>query len=316
MAKIVVKSVTKDMLAKVAVDRLNEYGYLVNLPDVVKGELKDVEEYPGPRVLIGFFNDRWGAVAGKLREVAGRLSEGVFSETSSAFILRFDYGDVKIVVEWLKNSTQPIVSITPRGISGDVYVENILGVDADVFKAALIPRPRIASPLLLRDAALALTLMPGRHPLVIDKVYLLKSKISILMNIGRGSLVDITGIKSDDVKLRLYMLGVLLRPSTNVNAYLAVAGKGVKVTHVSFTLFLTNRESWLLEKLKDIGINTGAIRRRGKSMLVDIPFKSAKSLLNYIIPYIPDRVVEVLDAFKPRQWVALRQVAGALGIEV
>ena len=319
MTKTVVKSVTKDMLAKVAADRLNEYSYLFDLPSIVKGELKDVEEYPGSRVLIGFFNDRWGAVASKLREAAGKLSEGVFSETSSAFILRFDYGDVKIDVEWLKNSTQPIVSITPRGISGDVYVENILGVDAEAInalKAALTPHPRTGASLLLRDAALALTLMPGRHPLVIDKVYLLKSKVSILMNIGRGSRVDISGIKSDNALLRLYMLGILLRPSTRVNAYLTTSRRGVRAIHTSLTLYLTDRESWLLEKLKDIGANTGAIRRRGKSMLVDVPFKSAESLLAYILPYIPGKVVEVLDAFKPRQWETLRQVADTLGIEV
>ena len=303
---------------KIAIDRLRKYNYLSDLPSLVSEELSGATAHAGSRALLEFVKakqDKWRGVVSDVEAVVKSLENGsadvAVSNSKSAVMAVVRRGNMRLDIEQMKYGSSVLVIINPYGINGYVDVEDELGIDTTPLKASIFADPDLV--LQPRDAALALTLTPGRHPININKVTLSESGASVFINVRREEPVSAT--PSNDT-LPLYLIGVLLRNKTRINASLATTSRGLSIVHLSFSLYVSMDEAaWLPNALKSAGIGVGSTwGGKGDFIYMDIPRKYARNFLNYIITGLPKSVINALNDFNPRNWLVMKQAAEALGL--
>ena len=305
----------KDVV-KIAIERLRKYNYLSDLLGIINEELSGATAHAGSRALLEFVKarqDKWRGVVNDIEAVVKSLEDGsadvTISNSKSAVMAVVRRGGMRLDIEQMKYGSSVLVIINPYGINGYVDVEDELGIDTTPLKASIFADPDLV--LQPRDAALALTLTPGRHPININKVTLSESGVSVFINVRREEPVSTT--PSND-SLPLYLIGVLLRGRTRVNASFATTSKGLRLVHLSFSLYVTMDEAtWLPNALRSAGIGVGSTwGGKGDFTYMDIPRKHARNFLNYIITGLPKSVINALNDFNPRNWLVMKQAAEAL----
>ena len=301
---------------KTAIDRLRKYNYLSDLLGIINEELSGVIAHAGSRALLEFVKarqDKWRGVVNDVETVVKSLEDGsadmAVSNSKSAVMAVVRRNSVRLDIEQMKYGSSVLVIINPYGINGYVDVEDELGIDTTPLKASIFADPDLV--LQPRDAALTLTLTPGRHPININKVTLSESGVSIFINVRREEPVSAT--PSND-SLPLYLIGVLLRNKTRINASFTTTSRGLSIVHLSFSLYVTKDEAaWLPNALKSAGVGVGSTwGGKGDFTYMDIPRKYARNFLNYVITGLPKSVINALNDFNPRNWIIMKQAAEAL----